>query len=52
MITRGYLYPSPQPGLGVDINEALAAKLLKTGSEKRGLYYPPDRKIDGTFVRP
>jgi mannonate dehydratase len=51
-IKRGFLYPSTQPGLGIDINEDLAAKLLKSGSDKRGMYYPPDRKIDGTFVRP
>ena len=50
-IKRGFLYPSTQAGLGVDINEALAAKLLKPG-DRRGMYYPPDRKIDGTFVRP
>jgi mannonate dehydratase len=51
-IKRGFLYPSTQPGLGLDINEELAAKLLQSGSAKRGMYYPPDRKIDGTFVRP
>jgi mannonate dehydratase len=50
IVKRGFLYPSTQPGLGVDIDETLAAKLL-TGT-KRGMYYPPDRKIDGTFVRP
>jgi len=51
-VERGYLYPSARPGLGVDIDEGLAAKLLASGSDKRGMYYPPDRKIDGTFVRP
>ena len=51
-IKRGYLYPSTRPGLGVDINEALAAKLLKMAPGRSGQYYPPDRKIDGTFVRP
>jgi mannonate dehydratase len=51
-VERGYLYPSTKPGLGVDINEELAEKLAKTGTPKRGMYYPPDRKIDGTFVRP
>ena len=52
LVKRGYLYPSTQPGLGVDINEALAAKLLTTSPGRNGQYYPPDRKIDGTFVRP
>ena len=52
VVKRGFLYPSTQPGLGVDINETVAAKLLKTIPDKRGQYYPPDRKIDGSFVRP
>ncbi|MCC6585436.1 MAG: mandelate racemase [Bryobacterales bacterium] len=54
LLERGYLYPSARPGLGVDIDEAKAAKLLSSGSSRRNMprYYPPDRKIDGTFVRP
>ena len=52
LVQRGFLYPSTQPGLGVDINEALAAKMLTSTPGRPGMYYPPDRKIDGTFVRP
>ncbi len=52
VVERGYLYPSNQPGLGVDIDEARAAKLLKSVPSARYQYVPADRKIDGTFVRP
>ena len=52
LVERGYLYPSARPGLGVDINETLAAKLLTQTPNRGSQYYPPDRRIDGTFVRP
>jgi mannonate dehydratase len=54
IIQKGFLYPSTKPGLGIDIDETRARKLLE-GSSSRGRmiqYYSPDRKIDGTFVRP
>lgn len=53
LVARGYLYPSPRPGLGIDIDEAKAAKLATSTPGGRMIrYYPSDRKIDGTWVRP
>lgn len=53
IVTRGYLYPSSRPGLGIDIDEGRAAKLLtSTPGGRMSQYYPPDRRIDGSFVRP
>ncbi|MGH9629862.1 MAG: enolase C-terminal domain-like protein, partial [Bryobacteraceae bacterium] len=53
VVERGYLYPSTRPGLGIDIDESLAAKLLtSTPHGRMSQYYPADRRIDGTFVRP
>ncbi|CAI6087370.1 enolase C-terminal domain-like protein [Cohnella sp. JJ-181] len=50
----GYLYPSSKPGLGIDLDETLAAAL--TGEDwRRESYHSPyalDRKADGTLVRP
>ncbi len=48
-IRGGYMYSNEQPGLGVDINESLAAKFpYKSPGGSRG----NDRKLDGTIVRP
>ena len=48
-ISGGYLYASDRPGLGIDIDEKLAAKLpYKTPGGSRG----NDRRLDGTIVRP
>ena len=53
IVERGFIYPSDAPGLGVDIDEELAAKLLAEDTPRFSLrYYPPDRAIDGSFVRP
>jgi mannonate dehydratase len=41
---QGYLYPSDEPGLGVDFNEKLAEKY----PYKRA-YLPINRKLDGTL---
>lgn len=41
---KGYLYPSDQPGLGVDFNEKLAEKYPYERA-----YLPINRKIDGTL---
>jgi mannonate dehydratase len=50
-IRRGYLYDSGKPGLGIDINEELAAK-YPLAPLRSGGAYPTDRKIDGTVVKP
>ena len=48
-IKGGYMYANDRPGLGIDINEALAAKFpYKTPGGSRG----NDRRLDGTIVRP
>jgi mannonate dehydratase len=48
-IKGGYLYANDQPGLGIDIDEKLAAKFpYKTLGRNRGT----DRLLDGTIVRP
>lgn len=50
-IRKGYLYDSGKPGLGIDINEELAAK-HPLGEIQKGGAYPTDRTIDGTVVKP
>jgi mannonate dehydratase len=48
-IKGGYMYSNDQPGLGIDIDEKVAAKFLYTSpSRNRG----SDRRLDGTIVRP
>jgi mannonate dehydratase len=48
-IKGGYLYANDEPGLGIDIDEKLAAKFpYKTPGRNRGT----DRLLDGTIVRP
>lgn len=48
-IRGGYMYANDQPGLGIDVNEVLAAKFpYKTPGGSRG----NDRLLDGTIVRP
>jgi mannonate dehydratase len=48
-IKGGYMYANDQPGLGIDIDEKLAAKFpYKTPGRNRGT----DRLLDGTIVRP
>ena len=48
-IKGGYMYSNDQPGLGVDIDEKLAAKFpYKTPGGSRG----NDRRLDGSIVRP
>ncbi len=41
---KGYLYPGDQPGLGIDIDEKLAAKYPYDPA-----YLPVNRKLDGTM---
>jgi mannonate dehydratase len=48
-IKGGYMYSNDRPGLGIDIDEKLAAKFpYKTPGGSRG----NDRRLDGTIVRP
>ena len=50
-IRGGYLYGSDKPGLGLALDEKLAAKYpLKPVVDGGG--YPLDRSIDGTLVKP
>jgi mannonate dehydratase len=48
----GYLYPSDGPGLGIDIDETIAAALLDEDMATRSRYMAEDRRADGTVVRP
>ncbi|MDZ4796675.1 MAG: enolase C-terminal domain-like protein [Bryobacteraceae bacterium] len=50
-IRKGYLYGSDKPGLGLDINETLAAK-FPIAESPRGNPYGTDRALDGSVVRP
>jgi mannonate dehydratase len=50
-IRKGYLYGSGKPGLGVDIDEKLAAK-HPWGPMQQGGQYGLDRAIDGSVVKP
>ncbi len=50
-IRKGYLYGSGKPGLGIDINETVAAK-YPLGEIKGGGVYGQDRTLDGAVVRP
>ncbi|HEX2037444.1 MAG TPA: enolase C-terminal domain-like protein [Chloroflexota bacterium] len=52
VLERGYLYANDQPGLGIDIDEAKAAKLLDPERARRPRYVAEDRRADGTVVRP
>jgi mannonate dehydratase len=51
-LERGYLYPSDGPGLGIDIDEEKAAKLIDPERYKRVRYVAEDRRADGSPVRP
>ncbi|MCX6598737.1 MAG: hypothetical protein NTV70_20490 [Acidobacteria bacterium] len=50
-IRGGYLYGNGKPGLGIDINEALAAKYPMQAAPQGG-HYPLDRTMDGAVVKP
>jgi mannonate dehydratase len=45
------LYGSGRPGLGLDLNEEVAAK-YPLGQIRGGGPYGTDRSIDGTVVKP
>jgi mannonate dehydratase len=50
-IRKGYMYGSGRPGLGIDINEAMAAK-YPIVEVRNGGAYGTERKIDGTVIIP
>jgi mannonate dehydratase len=52
ILEAGYLYPNEQPGLGIDIDEDKAAKLLDPAKVSRPRFMAEDRKADGSVVRP
>ena len=49
VVRKGYMYPNDQPGLGIDIDEALAAKYPCTDTVEG---WTQTRLPDGTPVRP
>src|ERR1051325_10768909 len=50
-IRKGYMYGTHRPGLGIDINEDLAAKYPITEARNGGAY-GTDRSLDGTVIIP
>jgi mannonate dehydratase len=50
-IRKGYMYGSGRPGLGIDINEEMAAKYPITEARNGGAY-GTDRSLDGTVIIP
>lgn len=52
VLEGGYLYANDKPGLGMDIDEAKAAKLLNAERVKQPRFMAEDRRHDGTVVRP
>ena len=50
-IRKGYLYGSGRPGLGIDINEEMAAKFPIT-EPRNGGAYGTERTLDGTVIIP
>lgn len=52
VLDGGHLYANDQPGLGVDVDEEKAARLLDPEKASRRFFMAEDRKADGTVVRP
>jgi mannonate dehydratase len=52
VLEGGYLYGNDKPGLGIDVDEEKAARLLDPGRAARPRLAAEDRKADGTVVRP
>ena len=50
-IRKGYLYGSGRPGLGIDINEEMAAK-YPHHEPRNGGAYGTERALDGTVIIP
>nr|WP_194923982.1 enolase C-terminal domain-like protein [Catenulispora pinisilvae] len=51
-IRDGHLWPSYAPGLGVDLDEALAAKYPPAAKAEPGRAWRPPRRSDGALQRP
>jgi mannonate dehydratase len=52
LLDGGHLYVGERPGLGIDIDEAKAARLLDPVESARPRWIAEDRRADGTLVRP
>jgi mannonate dehydratase len=52
VLEGGYLYASDAPGLGIDIDETKAARILDAEQARRRHHMAEDRRADGTIVRP
>jgi mannonate dehydratase len=52
VLEGGYLYASDRPGLGIDVDEQKAARLLDPEQSRRPRFMAEDRKADGSIVRP
>jgi mannonate dehydratase len=51
-LKNGYYYATDKPGLGIDINETLAAKFPLTDDPPFDLNWGNVRRRDGTIVKP
>jgi len=52
LLEGGYLYANDAPGLGLDIDEERARRLLNPELAARSYLYPEDRRRDGELVAP
>lgn len=52
IVKAGYLYGNDQPGLGVDMNEELAAKFPIRPKDNPNFWTSPTYALDGTIIRP
>jgi mannonate dehydratase len=51
-VRKGYLYASEAPGLGIDIDEKLAAKFPYPSGAPFDFNWGTTRRRDGTVIRP
>ncbi|MDA1138850.1 MAG: mandelate racemase [Planctomycetota bacterium] len=51
-IRGGYMYPNETPGLGIDIDEEKAVALMDSNAAGQPPRHEPDRRADGSIVRP
>ncbi|MBM3262682.1 MAG: mandelate racemase [candidate division Zixibacteria bacterium] len=52
VLEGGYLYPNDSPGLGIDIDEEKAERLIDRSRPFRAFPAAEERRADGTVVRP